>query len=211
MARAAQVALGLDSVLFAPVGMQPLKPLGSTASFADRLAMTELAIHGEPNFSISLVDAPINERAHNYTIDALLRLRTGLSSQTELYCLMGADSFYNLRYWHRGAEIPFASPLIVAARPGREATDLTADLPAGLSIDRDFTESSGDGVHMRTYTIRSESGASAPFFLLPGLHIDISASEIRRQTQAAQGHLSNEQDLLPAPVCDYIATHGLYH
>ena len=31
VARAAQAALGLDTVLFAPVGAQPLKPQGSTA------------------------------------------------------------------------------------------------------------------------------------------------------------------------------------
>jgi nicotinate-nucleotide adenylyltransferase len=211
VARAAQAALGLDSVLFAPVGTQPLKPLGSTASFADRLAMTELAIEGELNFSISLVDAPTTERAHNYTIDTLLRLRAELSPGTELFCLIGADSFYNLRSWHRGAEIPFAASLIVAARPGQRLEDLTGDLPAGLSLDRDFAESSGAaGVQLRTCTIRSDSGARAPLFLLPGLHIDISASEIRRQIQAARGRLHDGHDLLPAPVCDYIATHGLY-
>ena len=33
VARAAQEALRLNMVLFAPVGVQPLKPLGSTASF----------------------------------------------------------------------------------------------------------------------------------------------------------------------------------
>ena len=31
VARAAQTALHLDTVLFAPVGIQPLKPLGSSA------------------------------------------------------------------------------------------------------------------------------------------------------------------------------------
>src|ERR1700730_13025132 len=41
IARAASTAVGLNRVLFAPVGAQPLKPKGSTASFADRLAMTE--------------------------------------------------------------------------------------------------------------------------------------------------------------------------
>src|SRR5947209_15565723 len=58
VASAARDALRLDRVLFAPVGAQPLKPAGSTAAFADRLAMTELAIAGEPGFEISLADAP---------------------------------------------------------------------------------------------------------------------------------------------------------
>src|SRR5271157_3430653 len=58
VARAARSALALDTVLFAPVAAQPLKPLGSTANFDHRLAMTRLAIEGEPGFSISLSDAP---------------------------------------------------------------------------------------------------------------------------------------------------------
>jgi nicotinate-nucleotide adenylyltransferase len=211
VARAAQLALGLDSVLFAPVSVQPLKPLGSTASFADRLAMTELAIEGEPNFSISLADAPSADKSHNFTIDTLLRLRCEIPARTELYCLMGADSFHNLRFWHRGAEIPFVTPLIVAARPGQQLDDLAQDLPAGVSLDGDFNEAGAhSGVVIRNYTMRSGSGACAPFFLLPGLHVDISATEIRRQIQAADDSLHKEQDLLPPPVRDYIAVHDLY-
>ena len=58
VARAARAAFALDAVLFAPVGMQPLKPEGPAASFEDRVAMTRLAIAGEPGFEISLADAP---------------------------------------------------------------------------------------------------------------------------------------------------------
>ena len=58
VARAAQAGLRLDRVLFAPVGAQPLKPEGSTASFENRVEMTRLAIAGEEGFEISLADAP---------------------------------------------------------------------------------------------------------------------------------------------------------
>jgi nicotinate-nucleotide adenylyltransferase len=211
VARAAQVALALDSVLFAPVGAQPLKPRGSTASFADRLAMTELAIQREPNFAISLADAPARAKAHNYTIDTLFQLRDELGAGTALYCLMGADSFLNLQCWHRGAEIPFVAPLIVAARPGQQLAVLTGALPAGLSVDREFSESrASGGVLLRTSTMRNESGASAPFYLLPGLHVDISASEIRLQMLSTHGDTDQGSELLPALVTDYIASHGLY-
>src|SRR5580698_1179182 len=47
IARAARKALELDTVLFAPVGTQPLKAQGATASYQDRLEMTRLAITGE--------------------------------------------------------------------------------------------------------------------------------------------------------------------
>ena len=77
IAHAAQSALSLDTVLFAPVGAQPLKPDGSTAGFQDRVAMTRLAIAGEPNFALSLADAPkpANTPKFNYTIDTLLALK----------------------------------------------------------------------------------------------------------------------------------------
>src|SRR6202165_3196279 len=104
VARAARTALGLDLVLFAPVGAQPLKPNGSTAPFADRLAMTELAIVREPDFQISLADAPDAAGEPNYTLDTLRRLRGNLPPDGELFCLMGADSFIGLRKWRGGAE-----------------------------------------------------------------------------------------------------------
>src|SRR5215469_4855309 len=66
IARAALQALHLDRVLFAPVGAQPLKPEGATASFDDRVAMTRLAIAEEPRFEVSLADAPAPSGAPNY-------------------------------------------------------------------------------------------------------------------------------------------------
>lgn len=209
VARAAKIALDLDTILFAPVGTQPLKPQGSTASFADRLAMTQLAIRDHSGFAISLADAP--RGAHNYTIDTLLRLSADLPSDGTLFCLMGADSFLNLRNWHRGSEIPFAAPLIVASRPGQKLEDLTGVLPPGLSLDASPSDCHNPGgVELRTFTLRNATGASTPFYILPGLEIEISASAIRHQVQAALGRLCVGHDLLSDAVCEYIAAHGLY-
>lgn len=208
VARAARTALNLDEVLFAPVGVQPLKPQGSTASFSDRLEMTRLAIAGEPGFALSLADAPVAGDVPNYTIDSLARLRAQLREDGRLFCLMGADSFLGLRHWHRGAEIPFAAPLIVASRPGELLGNLAAVLPAGLSMEAESAAAAGGDV--RTYTLRNAAGATTPFYLLPGLHVEISASQIRRQVRAALGRLPNGHDLLPDAVCEYIAAHRLY-
>jgi len=217
VARAARAALQLDSVLFAPVGSQPLKPHGSTASFADRVAMTRLAIDDEPAFAVSLVDAPAPTGGPNYTIDTLERLRAEMPGGGTLFCLMGADSFHGLRRWHRGAEIPFVAPLIVASRPGQPLTSLASALPAGLSIDVQPAQpilGQPDQVEFRCLTLRNAAGATTPFYLLPGLHIDISASpirsQLRRQAQAARGRLRSEQELLTLAVSEYIATHNLY-
>jgi nicotinate-nucleotide adenylyltransferase len=209
IARAAQTALDLDLVLFAPVGAQPLKPHGATATFSDRLAMARLAIANDPSFEISLADASANG-SPNYTIDALLRLRAELPAGSTLFCLMGADSLLSLSRWHRAAEIPFAAHLIVASRPGQPLGDLTEALPGGLSVDTESNEQRVSGIELRTFTLRNATGDATPFYLLPGLHVEISASEIRSQMNAALGCLRTGHDLLPDAVCEYIATHNLY-
>jgi nicotinate-nucleotide adenylyltransferase len=209
IARAAQAALQLDTVLFAPVGSQPLKPLGSTASFEDRVAMTELAIHGLPNFAISLADAPDPSGEPNYTIDTLHRLQAQFPS-AQLFTLMGADSFLSLQRWYRGAELPFVAPLIVASRPGQRLQDLAEVLPDGLTIHVQKQSVGTQNVIVEVFTLRNSVGSEAPFYLLPGLQIEISASEIRQNAGAALNRLCTARNLLPDAVCDYIAAHRLY-
>lgn len=209
IARAAQALLQLDTVLFTPVGSQPLKPLGSTASFEDRIAMTELAISGLPNFAVSFADAPDPSGEPNYSIDTLHRLQAQFPS-AQLFTLMGADSFLSLGRWYRGSEIPFLAPLIVASRPGQELQHLSAALPDGLSVSAD-TESPGNRPGtLEIYTVRNSSGLESPFYLLPGLEIEISASEIRQNITAALQPSGPGSSLIPDAVCQYISAHHLY-
>ena len=208
IARAACAALHLDTVLFAPVGAQPLKPRGSSASFQDRVAMTRLAIAGECYFSLSLADAPRPGGAPNYTVDSLKKLESALLPGSELFCLLGADSFLALSRWHRAAEIPFVAPLIVASRPGERLDSLESALPAGLSIEADpDTEFRVPSTRLYTYRIKSESGESAPFYLLPDLEVEISASAIRGE-MADGAHAGSA--VLPDSVREYIRAHDLY-
>jgi nicotinate-nucleotide adenylyltransferase len=198
VARAAQAALGLDTVLFAPVGAQPLKPHGSTASFTHRLEMTRLAIGSNPGFIVSLADAPKPSGEPNFTLQTLRGLRAELPPEGALFCLMGADSFTGLRRWRGAAEIPFVAPLIVASRPGQRLDDLEAMLPEGLSLVSlpqdgrcaeeiagefagEFAEEIAGGIEVRRYILRNPAGQQAPLYLLPGLQVEISASEIREQ------------------------------
>ena len=198
VARAAWEALRLDHVLFAPVGSQPLKPKGATASFADRLEMTRLAIAGDSGFEVSLLDAPHADGAPNYTLDTLQTLREHLP-RAELFLLLGADSFALLRNWRGAAEIPFAASLIVASRPGQDIGNLTAFLPAGLSL----SDGTSNG-ELNVYVLKNGTGKTTEFYLLPGLDVPISASQIRAQTRAGA------PSPLPEAVAEYIHHHHLY-
>ena len=217
VARAAQAALGLDIVLFAPVGAQPLKPRGASADFEDRLAMTRLAIAGEPGFDLSLADAPKSSGAPNYTLETLVKLRAELPAEGKLFCLMGADAFAAFSHWHRAAEIPFVASLIVASRPGQRLDDLMAALPKGLAVDSlPQSDQPAGEIELRRCILRNPAGAQALLYLLPGLEIEISASEIREQmlireqTRASAGVPPPERTLLPIPVSEYIRAHNLY-
>jgi nicotinate-nucleotide adenylyltransferase len=219
VARAARAALGLDTVLFAPVGTQPLKPTGSTASFDDRVAMTRLAITGDPGFEISLADAPKPSGAPNYTVDTLISLKSELPPDCTIHFLMGADSLAGLRRWHRATEIAFIAPLIVASRPGQPLDDLKALLPAGLAMEAaDTPDLLESDVEVRSYSLLcragDRAGQRAPLYLLPGLDVEISASRIRELARAqfgsGEGSRAADRELLPDGVSSYIRSHGLY-
>ena len=199
IARAARDALALDTVLFAPVGAQPLKPQGSTASFADRVNMTELAIAGETGFSISFADAPHPEGKPNYTLQTLRRLRAEMPGYAELFCLMGADSLMNLRHWRDAVQVPLAASLIVASRPGQKWGDLANLLPEGLTLCESGNPQMKTG--LEEYCVRGPNGASAPLYVLPHLDVPISATGLRREL---------DETALPPAVLQYIRRHGLY-
>jgi nicotinate-nucleotide adenylyltransferase len=211
VARAAQAALRLDTVLFAPVGAQPLKPLGSSASFEDRLELTRLAIAGDPAFEVSTADAPKPHGEPNYTLETLQALRAKLPPGSTLFCLMGADSFLGLGRWLRAVEIPFVAPLIVASRPGQQLDDLAAALPQGLTLEAAPGAGLADsGLELRPYLLRNREGETTPFFLMPGVNVEISASEIREQIAAARGSQLPCHPLLPGAVMEAIRERGLY-
>jgi nicotinate-nucleotide adenylyltransferase len=225
VARAAREALQLDAVLFVPVGAQPLKPAGSTASFEDRVAMTRLAIAGEEGFEVSLADAPHPSGEPNFTLETLLSLKAALPLGGVLFCLMGADAFLGLRGWHRAAEIPFVAPLVVASRPGQQLEGMRSALPDGLMLEPlpqsaqvEFQQGAGPSrphrgrPKLEAYLLHNAMGESAPFFILPGLEVEISASQVREliQDRAGASEPLPELHLLPHAVLDYIRARGLY-
>jgi nicotinate-nucleotide adenylyltransferase len=208
VARAARDAFALDRVLFAPVGAQPLKPEGSAASFEDRVAMTRLAIEGETGFEVSLADAPKPQGEPNYTVETLVGLRNKLGRGSELLCLMGADSFFSLRRWHRAADIPLVAPLIVASRPGEQMAELQTALPEGLRLEEEAREPEPRlGIKVQAFRIANGAGHWAPFYLMPGLDVEISASGIRNEVHATG---SETAGLVPERVAEYIREHRLY-
>jgi nicotinate-nucleotide adenylyltransferase len=207
VAEAARQALKLDEVLFAPVGMQPLKADGASASFEDRAEMTRLAIAGREGFRLSLADSPRADGRANYTYDTLSCLKTELGKDCQLFCLVGADSLAKLRLWRRAAEIPFLAPMIVAARPGENLLEMERWLPDGLTLSGGGGNRTRNGVAVREFELRNSAGRLTPLFLLPGLDYDTSASRVRELLRSGSPEAGAE---LNAPVMKYLRAHRLY-
>jgi nicotinate-nucleotide adenylyltransferase len=129
IATAAADAFDLDSVLFAPVGRQPLKSTHPPAPFADRIAMVELACKGDARFSVSELDAPRPDGTPNYTVDTLETLQQSMPD-ARLFNLVGADSFLDLPRWHEPGRLLELAEWIVVSRPGFQLADLS---PLGLT------------------------------------------------------------------------------
>ena len=125
IATAAADVFDLDSVLFAPVGRQPLKAGVVPANFDDRLAMVELACRADPRFAVSDVDAPRSDGEPNYTVHTLSMLHD-TRPDARLFNLAGADSFLSLPRWHEPERLLELAEWIVVSRPGFPLADLSA-------------------------------------------------------------------------------------
>ena len=124
IATAAADVFDLDSVLFAPVGRQPLKSSG-TAPFVDRLAMVELACVQDPRFSATDLDAPRPDGRPNYTVQTLSALH-GAMPDDRLFNLVGADSFLDLPRWRDPEFLLELAEWIVVSRPRFPLADLSS-------------------------------------------------------------------------------------
>jgi nicotinate-nucleotide adenylyltransferase len=204
IAHAALRRLWLDQVWMAPAGAQPLKLDGFATRYEDRLAMVELAVAGDARIAASPLDAPRDDGRPNFTIDVLLRVKAALAAGDRLFFLLGADAFLSLRDWHRAAELPFICEFIVAGRPGFALQDFPAALPAGIVAEHD-PESAGSAETV-AWELHDSRGRRSRLYLMPDLHEDIAATEIRA---AIAGEESAAGVLCPS-VLRYIQQKGLY-
>ena len=126
--REAAARFHLDRVLFVPAAHPPHKAGGAHAPYADRVRMAELACHGDPRFEVSRLE---EGTAHSYSIDTIEKLRACLAPGDQLYFLIGADAFAEIRTWYRWRDVARGVRFLVVSRPGH-----VYQPPAGVKFDR---------------------------------------------------------------------------
>jgi len=108
-------SLSLDKVLFIPAENPPHKQTNAVTPYEDRFRMVEIACEPYPPFEPSRLEAGTGR---SYTIDTLERFRAEITPEDELFFLIGADAFNEIRTWKRWEDVIRATEFIVVSRPG---------------------------------------------------------------------------------------------
>jgi nicotinate-nucleotide adenylyltransferase len=105
--------LSLDTVVFVPNAVQPLKAAHRTASAADRLEMVRLACQGDARFAVDSIE--VERGGLSFTVDTLRAYRER-HPVAALFLLVGEDAAATLPSWREPAAILEIAELVVLAR-----------------------------------------------------------------------------------------------
>ena len=148
VAEAAADALGAR-VRLMPAREQPFKRGAAGATPAQRAAMLELAVRGNPRPAVERIELELETPSYTgRTLRALAQREPG----NRFTLLLGADAARDLPAWHEAAALPGLADIVVFSRPG---TALAPDLPVRRVIDVPAIEVSATEVRRRVAAGRS--------------------------------------------------------
>jgi len=129
--REAQRRLRLDRIVYLPTATPPHKRERSFAPALARYAMVELALLDHPDLQVSDHELTLGRLA--YTVETLAHFHAA-EPESELFLILGADSFLELESWVRWREILAAAELAVLARPGFRIAAVLPGLAPELTV-----------------------------------------------------------------------------
>ncbi len=180
LAELAICELSLDHVLFLPTGDPPHKKNRQLTSAQKRLDMLQLALEGNPSFSISTIE--LKRQGTTYSYDSLLELKGLYPDGTRLTYIIGSDTLLELKNWKSFNLVASLCDFAVYERPGIDRSDLRAEAD------------------------RLEASYQAKVCFIKGPVISLSSSEIRQRV----AHNKTIRYLVPERVFKYINKERLY-
>jgi nicotinate-nucleotide adenylyltransferase len=175
-------AIGLDRVIFLPVGQPPHKRNHPISPADRRVEMVSLAIAENPIFELS--DWEIRQDGPGYTIHTIRHFQQEMA-EDELYWIIGADSLADLPTWFEFESLIESTNIVTAWRGGIDLEQVLATLKGQLKPAH-FEK-------LRKNIVRTPM-------------IEIAARDLR--TRVRQGQ--SLRYFVPAAVEAYIDKEGLY-
>jgi nicotinate-nucleotide adenylyltransferase len=183
--------IGLQQITLLP-NRQPHYRPPPLATIEQRLTMIQLAIQGQPLFTID--DRELRRPTPSYTLQTLQAIRAELGEQHPLLFILGQDAFLTLHHWYHWQKLLHTSHLVVCSRPGYLSDHWPQPLQSHLAARQVMDPE------------RLHEAPHGYLYLAFPPPIPISATLIRHRLQRKESCCQ----LLPASVEAYIQQQGLY-
>lgn len=148
-------ALALDSLIFVPAAVQPLKAGLATAAAHHRLAMVQLLIGADARFAVDAVE--IERAGLSYTVDTLETFAQRFPS-AERFFLVGEDAMTAFAAWKAPREILRLARLAILRRPGAAAADPMSRPDGTIALSTRLVDVSSTEIRERVRAGRSIRG-----------------------------------------------------
>ena len=194
VARAIAQEFELDRLLLIPAHRPPHKDASSITDAYHRYAMAVLATLDEPRVSVSTIELEAPDKP--YSFETVERLKQAYGSQTELFFVLGADSFEEINTWREPERLLDGANVVAVTRPGYEVRVSHLPGPMQASI-----------VDLRGGTaLKHEHLNGFRVYVTDCVNNDVSSTEIRRRVGAGE----SIEEFVPAGVASYVEKYGLY-
>jgi len=184
----------LDEFVFIPAFHAPHKKRLSPTPALDRFAMLALATNNENNISISKMEIEVPNKP--YTVETLARLKELLPGE-QLFFVMGADSWRDIRTWREWEKVLTLTNHIIVTRPGYEINT--------EHLTREINEMVVDVRGQGEVVIKSES--EKKIYITDAVNIDVAAVEIRKKIREGD---DSWRDDVTLEVAKYIEKYQIY-
>jgi nicotinate-nucleotide adenylyltransferase len=190
-------ALGLERMVFVPSADPPHKSDladDPVASAALRLEWVELAIQGNPHFTVDPLE--IERGGASYSVDTLRAIGEQIAPEKPVFTI-GHDAFIEIDSWREPEALFELANFAVITRPPVEQVSLTDCLPRCI---RSSVETDEDG------WVARHRHADTWIRLLEIPALDISSSDIRLRLREGR----SLRYLLPLAVAEAVEKSGAY-
>jgi len=185
----------LDEFFFLPAFHAPHKTERKPTSAYHRFAMLSLATVDEPRIRVSTLELEHGEK--RFTVDTLPELM-GNFPTAQIFFVMGADSWTDIRTWREWEKVLLLTNHIVVTRPGFPiAVEHVSDAVRDRIVD----------LRENVEAIRGE-GTDPRIYITDAVNFDVSATDIREDV--AEDDRLDRTDDVPEEVAKYIEKYELY-
>ena len=126
VARRVSELFEIERVIFIPAQLAPHKTGRPVTAPIHRYAMLALATQDDARLLISTFELDAPDR--RYTVDTVAHFQRTFGGDTELFFIMGADSWSEIKTWRDWERLLTMTSHIVVTRPGYEMTPAPPEL-----------------------------------------------------------------------------------